>query len=147
MDMSASRPRTRILALTGEVELLRLLRSILEPSGRKVSLGALVLEAAAASAPVDIMIIDVENVALDLVCRVRLAHPGAEILAICGAYREADCIAILERDVDSLARPFRARDLAARVRVAELRRIKAAGHESLLSRASGVFGRFERPTS
>ena len=114
MDMSVSRPRTRILALTGEAELLRLMRSILEPNGCKVSAGALPGEAEAASGSADIVILDLENLDLDLVSRVRPAYPGAEILAICGKYREADCIAVLELDVDYLPRPFRAQDLAVR---------------------------------
>jgi two-component system KDP operon response regulator KdpE len=144
MEMSASRPRTRILALTGEMELLRLLRSILEPSGCKVSRGALALEGAAVSGLPDIVILDLETVDLDLVSRVRLAYPDAEIIAICSAYREADCIAILERNVDYLPRPFRAQDLAVRVRVAELRRFKAAGRSRFYRRGSFVVDLFER---
>ena len=146
MDMSVSRPRTRILALTGEAGLLRLLRSILEPSGCKVSLGAVPGEGEAVSGSADILIVDLESIDLDLdlVSRVRHAYPGAEILAICSAYRETDCIAILEMDVDYLPRPFRAQDLAARVRVAELRRFRAAGRRRCYRRGSFVVDLFER---
>ena len=141
---NASRPRTLILALTGEAGLLRFLRSILEPSGCKVFPGALSGKGTAASEPADIVIVDLESIDLDLISRVRLAYPGAGILAICGAYRETDCIAILEMDVDYLPRPFRARDLVARVRVAELRRFKAAGRRRFYRRGSFVVDLFER---
>ena len=142
--MSVTRPPTRILALTGEVELLRLLRSILEPSGCKVFAGALPGEGTAASGSADIVIIDLESVDLDLVSRVRLAYPGTEMIAICGKYREADCIAILERDVDYLPRPFRAQDLTVRVRVAELRGFKASGRRRVYRRGSFAVDLFER---
>jgi two-component system, OmpR family, KDP operon response regulator KdpE len=144
MDTSVSGPRTRILALTGEVELHRLLRSILEPSGCKLFMEALPGAGAAASEPVDIVIVDLESPDLDLVSRIRRDYPGAEILAIGRAHREADCIAILEMDVDYLSRPFRAQDLAARVRVAELRRFKAAGGPRFYRRGSFVIDLFDR---
>ena len=144
MDTSVSGPRTRILALTGEVELHRLLRSILEPSGCKLFMEALPGAGAAASEPVDIVIVDLESPDLDLVSRIRRDYPGTEILAIGRAHREADCIAILEMDVDYLSRPFRAQDLAARVRVAELRRFKAAGGRRFYRRGSFVIDLFDR---
>lgn len=106
--------------------------------------GALSGKGTTASEPADIVIVDLESIDLDLISRVRLAYPGAGILAICGAYRETDCIAILEMDVDYLPRPFRARDLVARVRVAELRRFKAAGHRRFYRRGSFVVDLFER---
>jgi two-component system, OmpR family, KDP operon response regulator KdpE len=144
MDTSVSGPRTRILALTGEVELHRLLRSILEPSGCKLFMEALPGAGAAASEPVDIVIVDLESPDLDLVSRIRRAYPDTEILAIGGAHREADCIAVLEMDVDFLPRPFRTQDLAARVRVAELRRFKAAGGRRLYRRGSFIIDLFDR---
>ena len=127
MPMSVSEPRTRILALTGEAELCRLLRSILEPGGCKVVAGDLPTGDVAASDPADIVIVDLEPFDLKMAGRVRRAYPDAEILALCGTYREADCIAVVEMDVDYLPRPFPAQDLMARVRVAELRRLRAAG--------------------
>ena len=60
------------------------------------------------------------------------------MIAISRDYREADCIAILELDVDYLPRPFSAQDLTARVRVAKLRRFKAAGHKRFYRRGSLV---------
>jgi two-component system KDP operon response regulator KdpE len=149
MDSSVSRARTRIVALTGEVELLRLLRSILEPNGCKVLPGALALGGAATGQPVDIVIADLESfdrdsLDLDLLSRLRRAYPGAEMIAISREYREGDCIAILELDVDYLPRPFSAEDLTARVRVAELRRFKAAGNKRFYRRGSFVVDLFDR---
>jgi two-component system KDP operon response regulator KdpE len=149
MGSSASEARTRIVALTGELGLLRLLRSILEPNGCKVFPGALALDGAATGQPVDIVIADLESfdrdiLDLDLLSRLRCAYPGAEMIAISREYREADCIAILDVDVDYLPRPFRAQDLTARVRVAELRRFKAAGHKRFYRRGSFVIDLLER---
>ena len=62
---------------------------------------------------------------LDAITRARRAHPDAEVVAICREYREADCIEVLQRGADYLARPFRKDDLLARVRVAELRLFNA----------------------
>ena len=47
-------------------------------------------------------------------------------------------------DVDYLPRPFSARDLTARVRVAELRRFKAAGHKRFYRSGSFVVDLFDR---
>jgi two-component system, OmpR family, KDP operon response regulator KdpE len=144
MDTSLSGSRTRILVLTREVELHRLLRSILEPSGCKVLASAFRGMGTAAEDPAEIVILDLERLDLDLVSRVRRGYRGAEILAIGGEYREADCIAVLELGVDYLPRPFREQDLAARVRVAELRRFKAAGRRRTYRRGSFVIDLFER---
>ncbi len=144
MDTNVSGPRTRILALTGEVELHRLLRSTLEPSGCKLFVEPIPGAGAATSEPVDIVIIDLESPDLDLVSRIRRAYSNTEILAIGRAHREADCIAILEMDVDYLPRPFRTQDLAARVRVAELRRFKAAGGRRYYRDGSFVIDLFDR---
>jgi two-component system, OmpR family, KDP operon response regulator KdpE len=149
MDTCVSKARTRIVALTAEMGLLRLLRSILEPNGCKVFPGALALDGAATGQPVDIVIADLESfdrdsLELDLLSRLRSAYPGAEMIAISREYREADCIAILDVDVDYLPRPFRAQDLTARVRVAELRRFKAAGYKRFYHRGSLVIDLLER---
>ena len=75
---------------------------------------------------------------------VRRAYPDAEILAIGRGHREVDCIAILEMDVDYLSRPFRTQDLAARVRLAELRRFKAARGRRYYRRGPFVLDLFDR---
>jgi two-component system, OmpR family, KDP operon response regulator KdpE len=143
LDMSVYKPRTRIIALTNEAGFLRLLRLVLEPSGCKVFAGAFPGDGAAASELADIVIIDLETVDLDLASRAKRNYVGAPIIAICGEYREADCIAILERDFDYLPRPFRGQDLTARVRVAELRRFRAEGRRRLYRRGSLVVDLFK----
>jgi two-component system KDP operon response regulator KdpE len=144
MDTSFSGPRTRVFAVTGEAALHRLLRSILEPRGCKVILGPLGDEQLASSAPIDIVIVDVDSSDLEFTSRVRREFPAAEILAIAREYREADCIAALEIGVDYLPRPFRPHDLAARVRVAELRRFKATGRRRFYRRGQFVIDLFDR---
>ena len=141
---SASWPRTRILALTGEVELHRLLRSLLEPNGCQVVASAVPRDDSATNDPFDIVIVDLESLHLDVISRVVRAYPDAQIIAICGAYREADCITVLDMGADYLPRPFRALDLSARVRVAELRRFKAKGHRRYYRRGSFYFDLFDR---
>jgi two-component system KDP operon response regulator KdpE len=144
MDSAVSGPRTRILALTSEAGLLRLMRSILEPGGCKVFDGSFRGAEPSASPSADIVIVDLETPDLDRVSSIRCEYPEAEIVAISRAYREADCIAILEMDVDYLPRPFRAQDLAARVRVAELRRFKATGQRRFYRRGPFVIDLFDR---
>ena len=56
------------------------------------------------------MIVDLESLNLDVISQVVRAYPDAQIIAICGAYREADCIAVLDMSADYLPRPFRALD-------------------------------------
>jgi two-component system KDP operon response regulator KdpE len=144
MDTSVSGPRTQILALTGEVERHRLLRSILEPGGCQVSLGALPGDEPSAGMLVDIVIVDLESSDLEFASRVRREFPAAEILAIGRGYREADCIALLDMRVDYLPRPFRAHDIVARVRVAELRRFRAVGRSRFYRRGTFVIDLFDR---
>ena len=141
---SGSWPRTRILALTGEVELHRLFRSLLEPNGCQVVASVVPREDSATNDPFDIVIVDLEILHLDIISRVVRAYPDAQIIAICSAYREADCIAVLDMGADYLPRPFRALDLAARVRVAELRRFRAKGQRRYYRRGSFVIDLFDR---
>ena len=141
---SASWPRTRILALTGEVELHRLLRSLLGPNGCQVAASAVPCDNSATNDRFDIVIVDLESLHLDVISRVARAYPDAQIIAICRAYREADCIAVLDMGADYLPRPFRALDLSARVRVAELRQFKAKGHRRYYRRGSFVIDLFDR---
>ena len=113
--------------MTGEVELYRLLRSLLKPNGCQETASAVPRDNSATNDPFDIVIVDLEGLHLDVISRVVRAYPDAQIIAICRAYREADCIAVLDMGADYLPRPFRALDLSARVRVAELRQFQAKG--------------------
>ena len=140
MATRASGRRTNVLALTSEVELVRLLRSILEPSC-KVKLAA---NPAPSHESPDIVIVDAENVDLAALSQSKRDYPRARVIALCREYREADCIAVLDMDVDYLPRPFRAQDLAARVRVAELRRFNATVRRRHYRKGPLVFDLFNR---
>ena len=75
------------------------------------------------------MILDLGRLDALLVSQARRVFAGAEVIAVCNAYSEVDCVALLEMGVDYLARPFRAQDLLARVRAAEIRRLAAKGFQ------------------
>ncbi len=130
--------------MTGEVELHRLLRSLLEPNGCKVVASAVSHADSATTDPFDIVIVDLESLHLDVISQVVRAYPDAQIIAICSEYREADCVAVLDMGADYLRRPFRALDLSARVRVSELRRFKAKGQRRYYRRGSFVIDLFDR---
>jgi two-component system KDP operon response regulator KdpE len=127
MNSRASRPRTLVLALSDEVQLQRLLRSILEPSGCKVvAAPRSALEGLPTERP-DVVIVDLDHLDHRVAGRAKQTFAGAEILEVCNNYREEDGIAVLENGGDYLARPFRAQDLVAKVHAAELRRLAARG--------------------
>jgi two-component system KDP operon response regulator KdpE len=90
----------------------------------------------------DLIIIDAESVDPDLIAMARRACPDAQVIALAREFREADCIAILDADADYLARPFRAHDLAARVRVAELKRFNATGRPRTYRKGQLAFDLF-----
>jgi two-component system KDP operon response regulator KdpE len=142
MGPQISHRRTAVLVLTDEVGLVRLARSILEPSCR-VTGRALLLDGDAdiAAKQPDVVIFD--TVDLDVISAARRSCPEAQVIALCHEYREADCVAILDADADYLPRPFRAEDLTARVRVAELRRFNATGRPRVYRNGSLVFDLFE----
>jgi two-component system KDP operon response regulator KdpE len=144
MDVSVAGARTRILVLTSEVELLRLVRSVLEPTGCMVASDQLFAATAKANGPFDVVMVDLPGLDLDRLRQAKRAYSDAHLIAICGSYREADCIAVLDLDADYLPRPFRPRDLAARVRVAELRRFNATGRRRYYRRGSFVIDLFDR---
>jgi two-component system KDP operon response regulator KdpE len=127
MNARASRLRTLVFALSDEIQLHRLLRSILGPTGRKIVAAPLsALDGFPAERP-DVVIVDLDRLDHHIAGRAKSAYGGAEILEVCNNYREEDAVAILEMGVDYLARPFRAQDLLAKVHAAELRRLAAKG--------------------
>jgi len=111
MGASVAGRRTRILVMTSEVELMRLVRSVLEPSGCLVSSDGHSGAGAKADGPFDIVVLDLPGLDLDRLRHDKRAYPDAHFIVICGSYREADCIAVLDLDADYLPRPFRAEDL------------------------------------
>ena len=127
MDARVSERRTVVAMLTSEAALVRFARAVLEPE-RKVLWGASVAaDQASACDRADVVVAEFDAVDRDAFAAVGRAYPGAAMIALCPARREADCIAALDLDVDYLARPFSAVDLAARVRVAERKRFAATG--------------------
>ena len=129
MGLSLARFRTRILAISDEVQLQRLLRSILSPNGCKVSSAAKSAAMAPPVDPPDIVILDLDQFDAQLVSQARQAFASAEVIALGNAYSEAECVVVLEMGIDYLARPFRPKELLARVRAAEIRHLAANGFQ------------------
>jgi DNA-binding response OmpR family regulator len=127
MDARVSERRTRVLVLTSEPELVRLARSILEPQRRVRPGGPARAKLQAFAEAADVVVVDVDAVYSDAILAFRSAYPDAALIALCPERRETDCIAALDVDADYLSRPFSPYDLAARVRVAELKRFAATG--------------------
>ncbi len=124
MRVNFARRPTRILAITDEVQLQRLLRSILEPIGCKILAAA----QAPSEARADIVILDLDPLDPRAVVRARDTFADAEIIALCNSYSETDLVAVLELGVECLRRPFREQELSARVRAAQLRHLTARGY-------------------
>lgn len=142
MDARVSERRTRVLVLTCEPALVRLARSILEPQ-RKVRAGAPVgAKSQAAAEAADIVVVDVDAVYPDAILAVQSGYPDAALIALCPERRETDCIAALDVDADYLSRPFSPYDLAARVRVAELKRFAATGRPRFYRNGALAFDLF-----
>jgi two-component system KDP operon response regulator KdpE len=127
MGRRISRHGTSVLILSTDAGLIQLVRSILEPACTVIGRTPLGANADICAGQTDIVIIDAESVDYDMISTARHACPHAQVIALAREFRESDCVAILDADADYLARPFRAHDLAARVRVAELRRFNATG--------------------
>jgi DNA-binding response OmpR family regulator len=108
------------------VQLERLVRAVLEASYTVIVAASSSLIKLAKKA-IDVVVVDLEPLDFGLLAEAQRRYPEAAFVAICGGYREADCIEVLERGAEYLARPFRKHDLLARVRVAELRRFNATG--------------------
>jgi two-component system KDP operon response regulator KdpE len=78
---------------------------------------------------------------------VRREHPDAEVIVISREYSEADCIEVLQRGADYLARPFRRDDLLARVRVAGWRLFNATGSPRYCRHGPLILDLFDRKVS
>jgi two-component system, OmpR family, KDP operon response regulator KdpE len=144
MGAQISRRGTTVLVLTSDAGLVRLARSILEPACTVIGRAPLGANADIRADQTGIVIIDAESVDHDAISAARRACPDAQVIALAREFREADCVAILDADADYLARPFRARDLAARVRVAELRRFNLTRRPRTYHNGLLVFDLFDR---
>jgi two-component system, OmpR family, KDP operon response regulator KdpE len=144
MGTRISRRGTIVLVLSSDAGLIRLARSILKPACTVIGRASLDANANIRDEQADIVIIDAESVDQDVISTARRACPDAQVIALCREFREADCVAILDADADYLPRPFRAQDLAARVRVAELRRFNLTGRPRTYRKGLLVFELFDR---
>jgi two-component system, OmpR family, KDP operon response regulator KdpE len=144
MGRRISRRGTTVLILSSDTGLIRLARSILEPACTVIGRAPLGANADICAGQTDIVIIDAESVDYDVISAARRAYPHAQVVVLCREFREADCVAILDADADYLARPFRAHDLAARVRVAELRRFNLTRRPRTYHTGLLVFDLFDR---
>jgi two-component system KDP operon response regulator KdpE len=144
MGTRISQHGTTVLVLTSDAGLIRLARSILKPACRVTGRALLCPSTNMHAEQADIVIIDAESVDHDLISTATRICPDAQVIALAREFREADCVAILDADADYLARPFRAHDLAARVRVAELRRFNATGRPRTYRKGQLAFDLFNR---
>jgi two-component system KDP operon response regulator KdpE len=142
MGKRISRRGTSILVLTSDAGLIRLARSILEPTCTVIARAPLGAKVDSSVERTDLVIIDAESVDHNGIAAARRACPDAQVIALSREFSEADCVAILDADADYLARPFRAHDLAARVRVAELRRFNATGRPRIYRKGRLAFDLF-----
>jgi two-component system KDP operon response regulator KdpE len=110
----------------------------LEPIGCKVVTATHSAARASPAEPPDVVILDLDRLDAKVVSQAKRAFGEAEIIAVSNAYNEMDCVAVLEMGVDYLARPFRAQELLARVRAAELRRLTAKGYRRTYRHGSFV---------
>jgi DNA-binding response OmpR family regulator len=143
MGTRIPRRGTTVLVLTSDAGLIRLARSILVPACAVIGRALLGCDADIRADGTDVVIIDAESVDDNMISMAKRTCPNAQVIALCREFREVDCIAILDADADYLARPFRAHDLAARVRVAELRRFNATGRPRTYRRAQLAFDLFD----
>jgi two-component system, OmpR family, KDP operon response regulator KdpE len=144
MGARISRHRTTVLVLSRDAGLVRLAQSILEPACAVIGGAHPDGNGDVREEQTDIAIIDAESVDHDVILAARRACPGARVIALACEFREADCVAILDADADYLPRPFRAHDLAARVRVAELRRFNTTGRPRIYRKGRLAFDLFNR---
>ena len=144
MGTSVAGHRTRILVITIEIELFRLVRSVLKLGGFTVHSAGSSGGGSKMDGPFEVVGFDLPSLDLDDLREAKRTYPDAQFVAICGGYRESDCITLLDMDVDYLARPFRAEDLSARVRVAALRRFNLTGRRRYYRHGSFVIDRFDR---
>jgi two-component system, OmpR family, KDP operon response regulator KdpE len=144
MGTRISRRGTIVLILSSDAGLIRLARSILKPACTVIGRASLDANANIRDEQADIVIIDAESLDQDVISTARRACPDAQVIALCREFREADCVAILDADADYLPRPFRAQDLAARVRVAELRCFSLTGRPRTYRKGPLVFELFYR---
>lgn len=144
MGTQRSRRGTAVFILTDDAGLLRLVRSVLEPACTVIGGSSLGDDADIRPENMEVVLIDTESVDHDAIAVVRRVCPDAQAIVLCREVREVDCVGILDADADYLGCPFRAHDLAARVRVAALRRFSATGRTRVYRYGPLAFDLLER---
>jgi two-component system, OmpR family, KDP operon response regulator KdpE len=143
MDTRTFRRHTTVLVLTADAGLVRLARSILEPACKVTARAPPCGEADTPGQEADVVILDSQSSDLEAVRAATGLWSAANVIVLAHEFRPADCVAILDADADYLRRPFRPQDLAARVRVAELRRFYATVRGRTYRKGPLVFDLFE----
>ncbi len=142
MDARVYGRRTTVLMLMGEPALVRLARSILEPLRKVCGEATFRPDSLASACAIDVVVVQLAAVDPDTLAKVRSAYPDAALIVLSPERRETDCIAALDMGADYLPRPFSPYDLAARVRVAELRRFAATGRPRIYRHGALTFDLF-----
>ncbi len=129
MPAQATRRRIRVLSISDEVALQRLIRAVLSTAqpGHFAVAPIGLDQFAGASETADIVIVDLPRIHGESLAPIRDRFPGAEIIALSEAYHESDAILAIDAGVECLARPFREAELLSTVRKAELRVHQARG--------------------
>jgi len=129
MNGRPSRRWARVLAISDESQLLKLVRSILRPLHFALTERSFRPAQTLVCEDADIVIIDVERFSGEAVSEVRRRFPSVEVIVLCRDFRDSDAVFALEMGVDFLGRPFRSQELLTKVHAAELRRIAALGYK------------------
>jgi len=145
MTVQGTRKRTRIVSISDEIALQRLVAAVLanaqpghfavEPKAHRGLSGV--------DETPDIVIVDLPGIHSEAIASIRRCFPGAEIIALSENYRESDSILALDAGVEFLRRPFRKSELILRVRAAELRRLAARGAPRICRIGAAVYDALE----
>ena len=129
MTARRTRKRIKVLAISDEIALQRLIRAALHSAqpGHFAVAPVSVAELPRASDNPDIVIADLPHALREALEPIRRRFPSAQVIALSEAYRESDAIAAIDSGIECLGRPFRQSELVSRVRAAELRILSARG--------------------
>ena len=129
MTARRTRKRIKVLAISDEIALQRLIRAALDSAqpGRFAVAPISLVELARASDNPDIVIADLPHIGHEAIEPIRRQFPAAQVIALSEVYRQSDAIAAIDSGIECLGRPFRELELVSRVRAAELRILSARG--------------------
>jgi len=129
MTARRTRKRIKVLAISDEIALQRLIRAVLDSAqpGHFAVAPVSLAELAGASDNPDIVIADLPHIRHEAIEPIRRQFPSAQVIILSEAYRESDAIAAIDTGVECLGRPFRESELVSRVRAAALKILSARG--------------------